>query len=402
MGRLFWKIFLWFWLAMVFLVLGVSFSVTQSTTEEEFPERLQKRDLMHFVVVREQARVAANLRHNSLEEAQDIARSITSQRPFLLRIIEINSKEILPSQQNPQDSTFLKAFRAHRVTLDDGRRYEIRAEPKPIMKIVYFFSWILGIPALLLARTPELFLAKIGMAIMISGTVCFWLAWYITSPIKRLSEATRQISSGDLAARVKNISEYRQDEITVLSQDFNRMAKKLQTLMSAQQRLLNDVSHELRSPLARLQLAIALIRRNTDEKIEQMLDRIERESEHLDRLVGQLLTLSRLEAGDAYSLDESVDLNKLLYDIVQDANFEAQGCRRRVTLDTLAEPIVRGNRELICRALENVIRNGVKYTPENTEVNVVLEVPVDTNSLATIKVTDAGPGLPQKHLEKNF
>lgn len=387
---------------MVFLVLSVGFGVTHLFSEEEFPKRLEKRDMLHFLVIREQAKVAANLRSNSLEKAQEIAQRISIQRPFRIQITEINANEAIPQTQIPQTSTLLPEFKAHRVTLNDGYQYEIRSEPKLVMKIVYFFSRTLGIPAFVLARASELFFARIGMAIIISGLVCFWLAWHITRPIKRLSEAVRHIASGDLSVRVMDNDKHWRDEITVLNQDFNLMAEQLQALMTAQQRLLNDVSHELRSPLARLQLAVALTRRNAEEKLEQMLGRVERESRHLDRLVGQLLTLSRLEAKTVYPLDESVDLKELLCNIVQDADFEAQESGRRVTLKALSEPIVCGNRELLCRALENVIRNGVKYTPENTGVNVVLEVPANNDSLATIRVTDAGPGLPPEQIERIF
>ncbi len=402
MGRLFWKIFFWFWLAMVLLVLGVGFGVTHFSDEEEFPEKLRRGNPLHFLVAREQARVAANLRRNGLEKAQDIAGEIASQRPFSLQIIEVNTHETSPPTQTSQDDTFFLSFRSHRVTLNDGRKYEIRTEPKWIMKTVYFFSKNLGIPLFLLVRVPELFFAKIGIAIMISGLVCFWLAWYITRPIKRLSEAARQIASGDLSARINYSAKHWQDEITVLNHDFNQMTEQLQVLMSAQQRLLNDVSHELRSPLTRLPLAVALTRQNADEKLEHMLDRVERESKNLDRLIDQLLTLSRLEAGSVYPLEAAINLKELLHVIVQDADFEAQESGRRVKLDVLSEPMVRGNRELLFRALENVIRNGVKYTAENTEVNVVLETQADDSSLATVTVIDAGPGLPPEHLQRIF
>lgn len=385
MGRLFWKIFAWFWLAMVIMVVGVGFGVAPFPHDDHFPKKPDRNEIKEFFLTHGQAMVAAVLRREGLETARAKARELDQNGPVWLTIVEIDANQ-------PPESSPARPFRAHRVTLKDGRRFEIHAKPKAIIKWMHFLSHRLGIPLPLLARSPERFFAKLGLAVLISGLVCFWLAWTITRPLTRLGEATRLIAAGDLSARVAGGSPRWRDEITALSQDFNRMAERLQALMTAQQRLLHDVSHELRSPLARLQVAVALTRRDSDERVGRLLDRVERESGRLDRLVGQLLTLSRLEAGHEYPLDETVDLADLLAEIVQDANFEAQDSGRRVHLQVQDAPCIRGNRELLRRALENVIRNGVKYTAPETEARVVL-TRADPGH-ARVEVLDQGPGLP--------
>ncbi len=192
----------------------------------------------------------------------------------------------------------------------------------------------------------------------------------------------------------------RRDEIADLGRDFDRMAQQLQILVGSQRRLLHDVSHELRSPLARLQAAIGLARQQP-EKLDASLDRIERESGRLDELVGELLTLSRLEAGMSGAMDEEVDLVGLVAGIADDAQFEAEASGRHVRFCGDGEFVVKARAELLHRALDNVIRNAVKYTRKGTEVEVEVERRTAPDCLI-VTVADRGPGVPESDLQTVF
>ncbi|GGE07759.1 hypothetical protein GCM10008012_58370 [Rhizobium anhuiense] len=191
----------------------------------------------------------------------------------------------------------------------------------------------------------------------------------------------------------------RKDEVTALAHDFDSTAARLQELQEAQQRLFHDVSHELRSPLSRLQAAVGVLRQ-TPAKLGGMLDRMDREVERLDMLVGEVLTLARLTAGSSSSLKtQSLDVIDLLNEILGDAAFEAQA--RGVSITTSVDGVflaeVEG--ELIYRALENVVRNAVKYTAEHSRIAVSC---ASTAERLTILVVDQGPGVRRDELERIF
>jgi two-component system OmpR family sensor kinase len=168
--------------------------------------------------------------------------------------------------------------------------------------------------------------------------------------------------------------------------------------VAAQRRLMHDVSHELRSPLARLQAAIGLARQNP-EKLEGSLERIEREVTRLDELVGEALTLARLESGAPEAAVETVDLADLVADVAEDARFEAQAADRQLALQSVDKLLVRGHSELLHRAVENVVRNAVKYTASGTEVELDLLM---AGERAVLVVSDRGPGIPPDELERVF
>jgi len=168
--------------------------------------------------------------------------------------------------------------------------------------------------------------------------------------------------------------------------------------VAAQRRLMHDVSHELRSPLARLQAAIGLARQNPD-KLEASLERIEREATRLDELLGEALTLARLESGAPEAAVETVDLADLVADVAEDARFEAQAAGRGLALQSVDKLLVRGHSELLHRAVENVVRNAVKYTADGTAVEIDLFM---AGACAVLVVSDRGPGIPPGELERVF
>jgi len=223
------------------------------------------------------------------------------------------------------------------------------------------------------------------------------LAWYFARPIRELRQAFEAASGGDLAPRFAD-SGKGSDELSALGRDFDRMTARLRSLMDGQTRLLHDVSHELRSPLARLQAAIGLAHQRPD-RVLASLDRIERESIRMDKLVGELLTLSRLEAGALAPNRQEIDMAELLYGIVTDAQFEAQTQGRTVVQRGEAEVCLLGEPDLLARAIENVVRNAIKHSPEGG--TIVVEAGVAGGQLR-IEVLDRGPGVAPTDLATIF
>ncbi len=224
------------------------------------------------------------------------------------------------------------------------------------------------------------------------------LAWYFSRPIRALRNAFEAAAGGDLAPRFTTPAGVRGDELTDLGRDFDSMSAQLRTLMDGQRRLLHDVSHELRSPLARLQAAIGLAHQQPD-KIAASLERIERESVRMDKLVGELLTLSRLEAAPALPAQDEISIVDLVEEIVGDASFEAEQSGRSIAVSGMAVVNVRGAPDLLWRAIENVVRNAIKHSPPNGTVGIVLSADAQ---YVRIAVLDRGAGVAPSDLAAIF
>lgn len=242
-------------------------------------------------------------------------------------------------------------------------------------------------------------LRHLVIAIGVSGLVCFLLARYLAAPIGRMRSAAQQIAGGNLSARAGEPGKRRHDEVGELVYDFDSMASQLESLIRAQNQLISNVSHELRSPLARLSLALGLARQNAQEAVAAPLDRIEREAERLNEMVGRLLTLARLQAPRERAAKVSVSLAELIREAVADADFEAQARNCQVRFESAEECTVLGYPEALRSAVENVLRNAVRYTNEGGEVGVNLVCDAKT---ATITIRDHGPGVPENELNYLF
>src|SRR5579871_210764 len=268
------------------------------------------------------------------------------------------------------------------------------------------YTIVLGLPP-----GPRVFIGPRGVpltgliiGLVTSGLVCYLLSWYLTKPIVRLRKAARQLAAGDLTARTGAPGSARSDEMAGLMHDFDGMAERLETLLKAQSRLLNDISHELRSPLARLNVALGLARQRANPESADMLDRIELEASRLNELIGRILTLARLEDGEQLVPQTPVPLGELVESVVEDAEFEAQArrCHVRATI-AKGEWIVCGNASLLHSAVENVVRNAIRYTHEGTSVEVDLRgLEQSGKQEAVLRVSDAGPGVPADALGKLF
>lgn len=250
---------------------------------------------------------------------------------------------------------------------------------------------------------PRRIFFRLLITFVIAGIVCYLLARSLTGPILQLQRAARGLAGGDLETRVGPLFGGRKDEIAGLGRDFDSMASRIENLVNTQQRLLRDISHELRSPLARLNVALELARRSSSEGAAGAVDRMERETERLNELIGQLLTLTVLESGEERVEMGRVDLSELVRRIVEDANFEMKDRGCQVTLSAESGIDVHGSEELLHRAVENVIRNAVRYTGEGTAVEVSLSKRLEKDGgHACIRVGDHGPGVPDADLGRLF
>lgn len=240
---------------------------------------------------------------------------------------------------------------------------------------------------------------RLAVLTALVGAVCYWLARQLAAPVAGLQTVARRLAAGDLAARVDPRVEARRDEIGTLAREFNTMADRIDTLVNAQRRLVRDVSHELRSPLARIRVALELARRRAGPEATPILDRLDTESDRLDHLIGQLLELSRLDTAGLPGECEPVDLAELTAEIAEDAGFEASSRDVAVRVDSSGPVVVSGHREALRSAVDNVVRNAIAYTPDATEVRIRVEAHADW---AAVAVADSGPGVPEQDLASVF
>ena len=261
--------------------------------------------------------------------------------------------------------------------------------------------------------TPRLFgelelpgvpLAILLIAIAASAAVCYFLARYLAAPVDQLRLAIGQMASGDLDVRVPPALRARQDDLGLLAGDLDAMAQRLRQLLEAKHQLLRDVSHELRSPLTRLQLALSLARRE-HSGADRYLARIGCEADRLEQLIARTLRLVRLErAADALIEQHTLDAAELLHNIAADVAIEADARGCLVNVQAPEGLWVRGDPELLRSAFENVIRNAVRFSPTDAVVVVsARRVPSETRGEAVeIAVHDSGPGVPEKELTEIF
>lgn len=230
----------------------------------------------------------------------------------------------------------------------------------------------------------------IGLVVLL----CYAFAYHLTWPVRRLRGVLERFGHGDLSARA---TIKRKDELGQLATSFNQMADRIQTLLAAERRLLLDISHELRSPLARLGVAVELARSGEDRG--HMLDRIQKEADRLNELVAELLQVTRVEGDPSMQKTEAVRLDELLADLVYDSLLEAKAKDCTLLLKAPVAVALNGDEELIRRAAENVIRNAIRYAPRGTSIDIELR---KQSGLAEISVRDYGPGVPEEALPRIF
>jgi two-component system sensor histidine kinase CpxA len=246
---------------------------------------------------------------------------------------------------------------------------------------------------------PRVFALPLLVTALLSGLLCYWLARYLLRPVKQLREATQAMAAGDFAQRVAPGLGGRRDEIADLAHDFDHMAARIEQLVSAQMQLLGDISHELRSPLARLVVALELAQQKQGGAASAEFERIALEAERMNDLIGQLLALSRLESGAGRIAAETLDIDALLERLVENCNFELAADERRAVIVESAPAVIEGDPALLTSAFENVIRNAARYTDSGTAVEVAARI---ADGWLEVRVRDHGPGITESMLERVF
>ena len=381
MNSLFAKILLWFWSTLAIFVVGTAFisalNISRNTSSEEAPVAR----LVNFQL--DEARVAYESGGRpALGAFLDNIRKVYHGQGILT---DEKGRDLLTNRNRSDLVARARRYPLlRRFSFDDGMVARGTDDGK------YWFF-------LIMPRGPVtswFFTAEHMFTIGVAVLLCYWLAWHLSSPVRDLQKAVERFGRGDLSARVNSS---RRDELGRLARTFDVMADRIQTLLAAERRLLLDVSHELRSPLARLGVAVELARSGSD--LQTQLNRIQKESDRLNALVGQLLQVTRAE-GDPSSLRrDPVRLDELVEQLVDDSSIEAtaHGCELKYEK---REPItVSGDPELLRRAVENVIRNAIRYSPPETSVDVSL---ARNDGKAVVDVRDHGPGVPEDALPRIF
>jgi len=246
-------------------------------------------------------------------------------------------------------------------------------------------------------------MVQLAGAVLIGGLLCFGLARHFSRPLATLAGAANALADGRLQTRVGRRVARRHDEVGRLARDFDRMAERIEALVAGQRRMLGDVSHELRSPLARLTVAAGLARKGAAPDAVEYFDRIDTETARLDRLIEQLLTLARIESAVDDELRGDVNLTELVQEVVSDGDFEARASAKRVTLVASDTAVLRGRADLLRSAIENIVRNAIRYTRPGSAVELALRRSADDRGgRATLSVRDDGPGVPDEHVAEMF
>jgi signal transduction histidine kinase len=368
MPRLFWKFFLIVWLTMTLTtLLAISimhFSLLQNPRVRPFAN-------VHQITA---ALLAERLKTGGPD---DLLAFIKSKVPELTDV----SLQITPEASPAQCSSSITPEIFAAVYNNQCYRIVVsRPEPWSLQNNwPHLFPWVTAIVASLFSA--------------------FALGKYLITPVARLRKGLRALAEGQFDIRIHDAVKNRRDEIAILTKDFDTSAARLQELHEGRQRLFHDISHELRSPLSRLQAVIGILRKNPS-RLPSLLDRMDREIERLDGLVGEVLTLARLSStGEKNDDMQVIDILDLVDNIVQDAAFEANEKNVKIAFNRDGEFVAMVNGELIYRAIENVIRNAVKYTAKGTCVEVKASV---TPEELEVRISDQGPGVQQKDLESIF
>ncbi|HLZ96470.1 MAG TPA: ATP-binding protein [Steroidobacteraceae bacterium] len=407
MHSLFVRIFVLFWIAMALIVGGsIAITIAVAARQYESPD-MQRRPNVAIQASEILATGGVPALKNWLAENprplddRDLFIIGPDGRDILGRRLSVGAARRLDlfrglmqapdmrPHQPPPPGNFRPPHFAPQIVGPDGVAYTVLLEPRR--------------PSLFGALSlPGIWFTTLGIALVVSAFASWWLARHLTAPIRRIQAGARTLASERLGMptagmRVSAGLEGRKDELAVLARDFDAMADRLRANRAAITRLLRDISHELRSPLARMRVAVGLARQPSGDAGRQM-DRLEREIERLDSLISQVLKLARLHGSDAHFEREEFDLDEVIEQVVRDANYEGavKGCS--VRLSGAAHSRLNGNRELLGSAIENVLRNAVRYSPAGAPVDVAVE----GTAPVSIVIRDRGPGVPAGDLERIF
>ena len=386
---LYWKIFFFFWLtliAAIFSVATLSEIIVAERDQDQYHKvinlGIQAADIYERLGSKA---LTAHLRH--IDHNFDVKGFMldAKHRPISRANLPKNWLEFtLPLTQNRLSKRNLSGFQPYRISSTSGHTYTFVAHrddrgPYP--------AWLKHLPAL-----------QVFTALLIVALLTAFVTWRITNPLRKLKQATDSFARGNLDTRLTKLVGCRKDEIGEVGLAFNQMAERISLLVSNQQRLFRDISHELRTPLARQQIALELLARKLPDTEHQSLHRIEREIGRMNQLIDQVLTLLRLEQNEQGPNIEVYDLSQLLSKLTQDALFEAQS-KDQIDVQQPPQLTLTGQPELVSRAIENILRNAMRYTATEGRVHLHVEVLKDT---VRIRIKDEGPGVPEASLSHLF
>lgn len=384
-GRLFWKIFIGFWIVFVIISQLIWLGFSLSGRRHEPPELVAVRRVADL-----QLTSAATVLAQNGPEALNAMLSGWDERDRQFFHI-LPQAQPSPAQANPDGEAHRPAESERWVRGADGKGYQLRYDIDGMRKE----SMMNSMPRRFLNIPEPMFVFAGSVGLLFS----LLLAWNLTRPMRQLREGFSRVAEGDLSVRLFPVMRKRHDEISDVARAFDTMAERLETLVHAREELLHDISHELRSPLARLQLATGLARQ-TPENVHSSLDRIDEEARRLDKMIGELLTLSRAEH-ESIPDEQYFDLTGLLEEVITDVRYEAQlpGVQVAFQVDDRADYTVRGNAELIRRATENVLRNALRFSLPGQRIEVELRT---AQQWLEIQVRDQGPGVDEEKLSSIF
>lgn len=398
MLRLYWKIFLSFWLATILIIITTAWVTSEIAQKSSLParERVFMDSYANAAVATFESGQHAALRkwlkrtgvsrHMTLYLLSSTGEIIGSQTPP--DVVKQISANLVEEQLDDGLLKFGDIIVSHEILSTSGRAYRLVAvSTKPLAHFVEI-PWA-GLTI------------RLTIAIFISGLICYFLSIYLTQPLQSLRMAAKSIATGKLSTRVGRFKGHYRDEIAELSGEFDSMAEQLETIINSKERLLQDISHELRSPLARLQIAIELGRKKATQLAESEFCRMEVECLRLNTLIGEILEFARLDKSSSQLNRTVINLPHLLNQIIEDANFEFRNTQSRVILRKSQEYKLFLDERLIHRAIENIIRNALRYAAPDPQVIVSLQSD-ETISEIHINIEDNGPGVPEEQLERIF
>lgn len=386
-GRMFWKIFIGFWVVFVIMSQLIWLGFTLSGKRHEPPEIMAIRRIIDL----QMTSAASVLERGGPDELNAMLSDWDETDRQFFHVTQQTKSAQSQDSGNLDFRGRLPEEVVRWVQGADGKEYQLRYD----LDGMRLNSKENMMPRKFLNIPEPMFVFAGSVGLLFS----LLLAWNLTRPLRQLREGFSRVAEGDLSVRLFPIMRKRHDEISNVAEAFDAMVERLDTLVRAREELLHDISHELRSPLARLQLATGLARQ-TPESVNSSLDRIDEEARRLDKMIGELLTLSRAEH-ESIPDEQYFDLTGLLEAVITDVRYEAQipGVKVELQVDERGDYTVRGNAELIRRGVENVLRNALRFSLPGQRIEVDLRA---EQQWLAIQVRDQGPGVDEEKLSSIF
>jgi|ETNmetMinimDraft_8_1059916.scaffolds.fasta_scaffold00964_9 two-component system sensor histidine kinase CpxA len=401
------KLFIWFWFITIISIASSRF-ITQQLSNDSFNETIVQASAPSELKQLERIeKLLKRHRLNNISSLQTIQIKRISKKPINIWLKTVNKADT--------QSLFLLP-RRHQQALNQYINNHQFDKPKTHL---FFHTRLIGPTTITMNNTQyQLFISKkrhrqnfglllhklptwarVAIPAFISFALCLLLAKSFSRPIRIIQDAACDIGKGDFSTRVNKISK-RSDELGQLARSFNLMAEQLEQHQGAQKRLIGDVSHELRSPMTRLQMALGLAQETTAEQTrKKYLQRCQIEIERLEKMIADVLSLSRLENTLQGLEIEKIEMNSLLTSLVSDEQFTADDKNIIITLNSAQAITIHADRALITSAISNVLSNAVKYSPDNSKIIVNLS---KKQQWLNLTVTDSGHGVPEQALPKLF